>query len=87
MTPGTPPNHGLPNATQSMRRLEAILSCGTKLRPNPTDQASRPAYYPSVFASLPSFISRQQTAVGQVVHQAARWPGRRRFIATVRRSL
>lgn len=56
MTPGTPPNHGLSNATQSMRRLEAILSCGTKLRPNPTDQASRPAYYPIVTLSSKVYI-------------------------------
>lgn len=87
MTPGTPPNHGLSNATQSMRRLEAILSCGTKLRPNPTDQASRPAYYPIVTLSSKVYIPTSYTAVDQVVHQAARWRGRRRFIATVRSSL
>lgn len=57
MTPGTPPAPGLFNATQPMRRLEAILACGTKLRPNPTDQASRPAkYYPSVMLSSKVYI-------------------------------
>lgn len=41
MTPDTPPTQGLPNATPSMERLEAILSCGPRLRIQP-DGSGKP---------------------------------------------